>query len=61
MTELTKSRCKQILDSADRLFSESGYHATSMRDLAGELGMQGGSLYALLLRTDTARHRYRYI
>jgi AcrR family transcriptional regulator len=42
----TRPRREQILDSASRLFSERGYHATSMRDLAGELGMQGGSLYA---------------
>ncbi|PTA67400.1 TetR/AcrR family transcriptional regulator [Deinococcus arcticus] len=46
MTEPAKPRREQILDSASRLFSERGYHATSMRDLAGELGMQGGSLYA---------------
>ncbi|SEJ59959.1 transcriptional regulator, TetR family [Deinococcus reticulitermitis] len=42
----TKPRREQIQDAASRLFSERGYHATSMRDLAGELGMQGGSLYA---------------
>lgn len=41
-----KPRREQIYDAASRLFSERGYHATSMRDLAGELGMQGGSLYA---------------
>lgn len=46
MTDPLKSRREQILDSASVLFSERGYHATSMRDLAGELGMQGGSLYA---------------
>ncbi|MFC4427808.1 TetR/AcrR family transcriptional regulator [Deinococcus navajonensis] len=46
MTDTSKPRREQILDSASRLFSERGYHATSMRDLAGELGMQGGSLYA---------------
>lgn len=45
-TNSMKPRREQILDSASRLFSERGYHATSMRDLAGELGMQGGSLYA---------------
>lgn len=45
-SEPPKPRREQILDSASRLFSERGYHATSMRDLAGELGMQGGSLYA---------------
>ena len=42
----TKPRREQIQDVASRLFSERGYHATSMRELAGELGMQGGSLYA---------------
>ncbi|WP_034386282.1 TetR/AcrR family transcriptional regulator [Deinococcus sp. YIM 77859] len=41
-----RTRREQIHDVASRLFSERGYHATSMRDLAGELGMQGGSLYA---------------
>ncbi|GHF35182.1 AcrR family transcriptional regulator [Deinococcus metalli] len=46
MTDSVKSRREQILDTASTLFSERGYHATSMRDLAGELGMQGGSLYA---------------
>lgn len=44
--EPSKPRREQILDRASRLFSERGYHATSMRDLAAELGMQGGSLYA---------------
>ncbi|WP_291423578.1 TetR/AcrR family transcriptional regulator [Deinococcus sp.] len=42
----SKPRREQIHDVASRLFSERGYHATSMRDLASELGMQGGSLYA---------------
>lgn len=41
-----RTRREQIHDVASRLFSERGYHATSMRDLARELGMQGGSLYA---------------
>lgn len=45
-TDAAKPRREQIHDMASRLFSERGYHATSMRDLAGELGMQGGSLYA---------------
>lgn len=41
-----KTRREQIYEVASSLFSERGYHATSMRDLAGQLGMQGGSLYA---------------
>lgn len=41
-----KSRREQIYEVAGTLFSERGYHATSMRDLASRLGMQGGSLYA---------------
>ena len=47
MTDLpSKPRREQIHEVASRLFSERGYHATSMRELAGALGMQGGSLYA---------------
>lgn len=41
-----RSRREQIHEVASRLFSERGYHGASMRDLAAELGMQGGSLYA---------------
>ncbi|PYE53523.1 TetR/AcrR family transcriptional regulator [Deinococcus yavapaiensis] len=41
-----KTRREQIYEVAGTLFSERGYHATSMRDLASHLGMQGGSLYA---------------
>lgn len=39
-------RREQILTVAGHLFSQRGYHATSMRDLARELSLQGGSLYA---------------
>ncbi len=34
-----------ILDTAARLFRQEGYAATSLRDIAGECGMQAGSLY----------------
>ena len=44
--EETVSRKEQIYRTAGRLFSEVGYHAASMRDLAKALGVQGGSLYA---------------
>jgi AcrR family transcriptional regulator len=39
-------RRDQILKTAERMFSERGYHATSMRDLAAELNVKGSSLYS---------------
>src|SRR5690606_38672840 len=41
-----------ILKAAVELFSEKGYHATSMRDIAQRLGMQAGSLYAHIKSKD---------
>lgn len=35
----------RILDAAARLFREHGYAAVSLRAIAAEAGMQGGSLY----------------
>ncbi|MDH5421060.1 MAG: TetR/AcrR family transcriptional regulator [Acidimicrobiia bacterium] len=35
-----------VIEAAGRLFAKRGYHATSMRDLGGELGILGGSVYA---------------
>ncbi|AFZ66392.1 TetR/AcrR family transcriptional regulator [Deinococcus peraridilitoris] len=39
-------RKEQIYRAAARLFSEEGYRATSMRDIAGALDMKAGSLYS---------------
>jgi AcrR family transcriptional regulator len=39
-------RRQQIEDAASALFRERGYAATSVRDIAQALDMQGGSLYA---------------
>ncbi len=39
-------RREEILTLAGHLFSQRGYHATSMRELARHLNLQGGSLYA---------------
>ena len=39
-------RRQQIEDAASALFRERGYAATSVRDIAHALDMQGGSLYA---------------
>ena len=43
---MVSTRKVQILDMAERLFSERGYHATSMRDLARALDLKGSSLYS---------------
>lgn len=39
------SRKAQIAATAARMFSKRGYHATTMRELAAALDMEGGSLY----------------
>src|ERR671914_1054290 len=39
-------RRQQIEDAASALFRERGYIATSVRDIAQVLNLQGGSLYA---------------
>lgn len=38
-------RRSEILQTAGQLFRESGYHATSMRDIASKLELRGSSLY----------------
>lgn len=39
-------RREEMLEAAVALFSRKGYHATTVRDIADEVGMQSGSLYA---------------
>lgn len=39
-------RKSQIIHTAARLFRRHGYHNTSVRDIARELDLQGGSLYS---------------
>jgi TetR/AcrR family transcriptional regulator, cholesterol catabolism regulator len=46
MSTRLNNRRRQIEDAASTLFSGRGYAATSMRDIAGSLDLQGGSLYA---------------
>ncbi len=41
-----ETRREQIYTTAGALFSRRGYAATSVRDIARELDLQGGSLYA---------------
>ena len=45
MIELPK-RKDQIFEAAERLFSERGYHATTMREIGRELAIEGASLYS---------------
>ncbi|HJU52465.1 MAG TPA: TetR/AcrR family transcriptional regulator [Acidimicrobiia bacterium] len=43
----TRSRTRQdVVAAAGRLFASRGYHGTSMRDLAREVGLLGSSLYS---------------
>ncbi|MDQ7028637.1 MAG: helix-turn-helix domain-containing protein [Ardenticatenia bacterium] len=39
-------RKDEIIAVAARLFSERGYHGTSVRDIARALNLKGGSLYS---------------
>jgi TetR/AcrR family transcriptional regulator, cholesterol catabolism regulator len=43
---VASDRLSEILEAALALFSEKGYEATSMRDLAEAVGIQPASLYA---------------
>lgn len=43
---VTGARRQEMVDAAARLFSQRGYHGTSMRHLADALGLLRGSLYA---------------
>ncbi|MDX2005955.1 MAG: TetR/AcrR family transcriptional regulator [Meiothermus sp.] len=45
-SERSSDRRLEILEAAGQLFSAQGFHATSMRDLARAVNLQGGSLYA---------------
>lgn len=40
-----RERSEEVYAAALRLFTEKGYHATSMQDIAGAVGLYKGSLY----------------
>lgn len=48
----TTNMKEQIHRAACRLFRERGFHATSVRDIAESVGIQGGSLYAHVEKKD---------
>ncbi|SEN45722.1 transcriptional regulator, TetR family [Actinacidiphila rubida] len=43
--EHTDARRRQILDAARRCFAANGFHATSMQDLLGAMGISAGAFY----------------
>ncbi len=45
-TTESQGRKAEICRAAERLFRERGFHATSVRDIAETVGLQGGSLYS---------------
>jgi AcrR family transcriptional regulator len=48
----TRGRRAELVQAAARLFSERGYHGTSMKDLGDALGLQRGSLYAHIMSKE---------
>lgn len=52
MSEVLASMKDQITRAACQLFRERGFHATSVRDIAEHVGIQGGSLYAHMDKKD---------
>ncbi len=52
MPETTQRRREEVFASAQRLFAERGYHATSVRDIAEALNIQAGSLYSHIETKD---------
>src|SRR5258708_30437681 len=50
-------REQELLDIAARTFRRKGYHGTSMRDIAAEMGILGGSLYHYFPSTEDLLYR----
>ncbi|MCB9853488.1 MAG: TetR/AcrR family transcriptional regulator [Phycisphaerales bacterium] len=45
-TATTNSTRDQLFHTASQMFCEKGFHATSIRDIAERVGIQGGSIYS---------------
>jgi AcrR family transcriptional regulator len=52
LADTTIERKDQVLRAAERLFSQRGFHAASVRDIAEALKIKGGSLYAHIESKD---------
>ncbi|MGH3314235.1 MAG: TetR/AcrR family transcriptional regulator [Streptomyces sp.] len=46
------ARRRQILDGARRCFTRNGFHATSMQDVLGEVGLSAGAVYRYFRSKD---------
>jgi AcrR family transcriptional regulator len=47
-----RTRLDDVLDTAEQLFSEQGFKATSMRAIAARMGLKAGSLYTHVSSKD---------
>jgi len=50
--DVPQDRRARILDAAERCFVRSGFHRTTMQDVAGEAGMSPGNLYRYFRSKD---------
>lgn len=42
--QLVAARKKQILDAATKVFAAKGFHSTTIKDIAREAGIAGGTI-----------------
>lgn len=52
MVDVSGKRRDEVLATAEKLFADRGYHATSVRDIATALEIKAGSLYAHIETKD---------
>ena len=50
--DIATDRRDQVITTAERMFAQRGFHATSVRDIADALSIKGGSLYAHIESKD---------
>lgn len=55
-TTSLNSRKEQLMQAASTLFSQKGYPATSMRDIAEKMGMEAASLYNHISSKEAILH-----
>jgi len=61
-SELVERRHQQIVEAACKLFSEKGYHKTSLRDIASESGINLSYIYKYISTKDDILYLfYQYI